>query len=174
MDTEIMSVVEVYDAVEGVWKAEFGDLIPNPGPTHAKSWLTPHELERQEVPLNLYTDDELVGPLGFVPNTFVFAVLGDMVGRLWHPPPVWDSPRGLPEDASAEVAILAERDEGAGCHSYLTLADLQAYDWNQPARYWARCESLREAHYMARLPLVIDRMALLGAPDRVRLVYWFT
>ena len=45
------------------------------------------------------------------------------------------SPRGLPDDCSAEVRAESEAWEGDGhSHSFLTVTDIQTYDWTQQTR----------------------------------------
>lgn len=60
-------------------------------------------------------------------NYNLFAWLADVRNGTWgeHIPPIAD-PKGLPEDASPEVANEAERWNGDGhSHSYFTLAELE-------------------------------------------------
>ncbi len=69
-------------------------------------------------------------------------------------------PRGLPDDVSDEV----KRDsDDWGCdghsHSWHTLETLLAYDW--------------ESSGLGNFRGILNQMAALGLPDRVRAVFWF-
>jgi len=108
--------------------------------------------------------------------------------------PVIAEPRGLPDDADL---LPFEREEALWCdyhsHSWLTLAELLAYDYDQvfwdrrvtkqrPNGVWDGAAladegegahpTLREflgEHYFRRL----DDLSKLGDPQDVRVVFWF-
>jgi hypothetical protein len=87
-------------------------------------------------------------------------------------------PRGLPEDVSAEVrdqpgAEPHPADWGWHTHSWLTLAEVQSVDYDQPVMGWAGGhEPLREylGDWYRR---DLDALANLGDPSDVRIVFWF-
>jgi hypothetical protein len=119
-------------------------------------------------------------------NYGLFGFLADV--RNYSHSPVIAEPRGLPDDVSPE--LRAEYDEWGDCHStsWLTLAELLAYDYDQT--FWdrrvtkgnngaaladegeGRHLTLREflaSSYFAQL----DYLAKLGDPSTVRVVFWF-
>ena len=122
----------------------------------------------------------------------LFGFLADV--RNYSHVPVISEPRGLPGDASGEVRT--EYDEwGMGAHStsWVTLAELLAFDYGQ--MFWDRrvtkqtgpnswdgaalaepgegeIISLRE-FLPAQFFTMLDELAQLGAPEDVRLVFYF-
>lgn len=69
-------------------------------------------------------------------------------------------PRGLPDDVSPEVRADSDAwDSDGHSHSWHTLEALLAYDW--------------EANRLGYFRRVLDEMAKLGPPNRVRAVFWF-
>jgi len=60
-------------------------------------------------------------------------------------------PRGLPEDASPEVKAISDRWNGDGhSHSWLTLAELLAYDWNQTTKHTGLVNLISFAEFMTK------------------------
>lgn len=103
----------------------------------------------------------------------VFGFLADV--RNDSGSPVITQPRGLPVDVSPDVA----KRPGEDCDtSWLTLAELLAYDYDQefedqrpfgdePARTTVR------AHLGDLFFQHLDELSKLGPPDDVRVVFWF-
>ena len=94
----------------------------------------------------------------------LFAILADVRNGLDEFTPIAE-PRGVPDDASpeyrAEVAVWS----GDGhSHSWLTLKELQAYDWHKTTCTGESGEFVEQ---------VIPMLAELGAPDDVRIVFFF-
>jgi hypothetical protein len=118
-------------------------------------------------------------------NYGIFGFFADV--RNYSHSPVIAEPRGLPDDVSS--AIRKEGDwTDAHSHSWLTLAELLAYDYDQT--FWDRRierdgngAALAEEGEGEHLPLreflgtwyftELDRLAALGAPEDVRIVFWF-
>ena len=74
-------------------------------------------------------------------------------------------PRGVPEDASPEYRAEVAAWGGDGhSHSWLTLKELQAYDWHKTTCTGESGEFVEQ---------VIPMLAELGAPDDVRIVFFF-
>lgn len=76
-------------------------------------------------------------------------------------------PRGLPEDISPEVKKRSDDYGGDGhSHSWLTLAELMAYDWNEAMK----------TSFHGLTPFVhetIPKLQALGSPENVRIVFFF-
>jgi hypothetical protein len=163
---DIHSFVEVRSA--GLWTHLVGDVFPD----HA-------DYARSE-------------PFGEIRNYGVFGFLADV--RNYSHSPVIAEPRGLPVDVSG--GLLAEYDKwggGAGSASWLTVAELRDYDYDQV--FWDRRitreiqpgsfdgAALAEEGEGKHLPLreflgeyffrTLDDMAKLGDPADVRMVFWF-
>jgi hypothetical protein len=123
-------------------------------------------------PINQYNpscpfDEERSYPLfGFLANV-----------RNYSRSPVISPPRGLPEDVSPAVKTEADSWGSDGHnHSWLTLADLAGFDYDQtfvdrwrdpPAEI--RIRDFLGDWYFKRLAL----LSTLGNPDDVRIVFWF-
>lgn len=126
-------------------------------------------------------------------NYTLFGFLADV--RNYSHSPVITEPRGLPDDASAEVRGDHDNDFDFFSASWLTLAELLAYDYGQVV--WDRritreispgCwdgAALAEEGEGRHLPLrdllgeseffdALELLKTLGEPDDVRIVFWFT
>lgn len=189
MGVNITSVVEVYDTATKTWKPEFKNLAVNPDhrahdPENVEPyWMDPHSivLAEKRHPGKSRRDmdtDELYGPYHIEQDNRVFAVLAD-VKNIDKDTPI-AAARGLPRDISSETYQLYVQDKNNVFEmSYLTLAELQAYDWNQSCLWWdwrngiTKTSSMRGAINFQRLLTVMGRMGDLGEPDKVRLVFWF-
>jgi hypothetical protein len=120
-------------------------------------------------------------------NYGIYGFLADV--RNYSHSPVIAEPRGLPDDADMDSD---ERDYALGAdyhsHTWLALAELQAFDYDRV--FWDRrvtkagdgaalAEEGEGQHVSLREFLgpwffhEIDRMATLGAPEDVRIVFWF-
>ena len=113
----------------------------------------------------------------------MFGFLADV--RNYSHSPVIAEPRGVPDDAS--VKVRAEHDwweSDAHSASWLTLAELLAYDYDQT--FWDRRingRALAEEGEGVHLPLreflgegffgYLDGLRRLGDPENVRIVFWF-
>jgi hypothetical protein len=116
----------------------------------------------------------------------LFGFLADV--RNYSHSPVIAEPRGLPDDVSPEMRT--ECDEWGDCHStsWLTLAELLAYDYDQV--FWDRRvtkgnngAALADEGEGRHLPLreflgpwyfgQLDELTRLGDPSSVRIVFWF-
>lgn len=109
-------------------------------------------------------------------NYAVFAVLADI--RNYEDLPVIAPPRGLPADLRAQgVVDPANQDACFHSTSWLSLEELQRYDWEGPAwqsllptlggpvpRHW-QTRHFRE--------VVLPALARLGPPQEVRIVFSF-
>jgi len=106
-------------------------------------------------------------------NYYLFAILADVrnEGRGINP---IDSPRGLPPDVTSGVdADCVEWGSDGHSHSYLTVAEVLAYDWDQITTgdmqrpYWC---SINDEWWGT-----VARAARLskGSLDDVRFVFWF-
>jgi hypothetical protein len=169
MGCDIHSFIEVRK--DGQWHHLGGDVFPD------------HQYDKTE-------------PFGDVRSYAIFGFLADV--RNYSQSPVIVEPRGVPDDLSSEL-----RDEygdsnewwGSAYHSasWLTVAELQAYDYNQII--WDRriTREVSPGHFNGaalaeegegrHLPLrdflgeyffrVLDDMAALGDPADVRMVFWF-
>lgn len=73
--------------------------------------------------------------------------------------------RGVPSDPSPEFRWMVAYETGDGhSHSWLTLRELQNYDW----------KSVNKDGYFSRfLTKTLPAMATLGAPDDVRMCFFF-
>jgi len=84
-----------------------------------------------------------------------------------------DQPRGIPPNASDDVRKWCEG--GDHSHSYCTVAELLAYDWTRmvfkpgnpggEVPYYACCRCF--------LSETMPMLWRLGAPEDVRIVFWF-
>lgn len=118
-------------------------------------------------------------------NYGIFGFLADV--RNYSHSPVIAEPRGMPDDVTPEVRGGGEWTD-AHSHSWLTLAELLAYDYEQV--FWDRRitrdgngAALAEEGEGEHLPLreflgawffsELDRLAALGPPEDVRIVFWF-
>ncbi|RLK09645.1 hypothetical protein DER29_6198 [Micromonospora sp. M71_S20] len=106
----------------------------------------------------------------------LFGFLADV--RNYSESPVIAEPRGLPADVSAEVRAKSDDWNVDGhSHTWLTLAELLAFDYDQTfadqrGEGEPQVKTVRRfLHdwYFGRL----DLLAKLGAPDDVRIVFWF-
>lgn len=89
---------------------------------------------------------DLFGILANVRNGRGFA--GVPTGTGFNP---ISEPRGLPEDVSPEVKAISDRWDGNGhSHSWLTLAELLAYDWNQTTKHTGMVNMLSFAEFQAK------------------------
>jgi hypothetical protein len=85
-------------------------------------------------------------------------------------------PRGIPDNLSPEVSVewRQELDWGGHTPSWLTVAELQAFDYDQI--FWNESEG-KEQTVREVLPSVFFRdLAILiglGPPEDVRIVFWF-
>lgn len=103
-------------------------------------------------------------------NYDLFAILADVRNRYGFVP--LDQPRGIPSDASDDVRRWCE--DGDHSHSYCTVAELLTYDWTRIVKpgnpggeipYYACCREF--------LSETMPRLWPLGAPEDVRIVFWF-
>jgi hypothetical protein len=116
-----------------------------------------------------------------------FGFLADV--RNYSHSPVIAAPRGLPDDADLDAE---EREDALWCdfhsHSWLTLAELLAYDydqviWDRRITKGGNGAALAEEGEGQHLPLReflgetffrrLQLLAELGKPEDVRLVFWF-
>lgn len=120
----------------------------------------------------------------------LFGFLADV--RNYSEVPVIAEPRGIPEDVSRQVR--EEHDDWGSSASWLTLGELLNFDYEQV--FWdrritrevspgsfdgaARAEEGEGRHLSVREFLgpwyfaVLERLRSLGAPDEVRIVFWFS
>lgn len=112
-------------------------------------------------------------------NYVLFAVLADVRNNRVEPrvAPICD-PRGLPNDCDPRVKAEADCWEGdAHSHSWLTMAELRGYNWGQSTAPlmrngdWAPGDTYAE--WCSGFLSVLDTLDGLGAPDDVRIVFWF-
>lgn len=103
-----------------------------------------------------------------------YPMFGFLAGVRDHDVPTIAQPRGLPDDVSPEVR--AENADGEWYHSasWLTLAELLAYDgYDQPTKTrYGFTGPLREGlgpMFFQHL----DELGKLGRPEDVRVVFWF-
>ncbi|MEH6419901.1 hypothetical protein [Pseudomonas sp. CGJS7] len=86
-------------------------------------------------------------------------------------------PRGLPDDVSGKIADESERQEGdALMHSWLTLEELIAFDYDAPLRFkqGGRGENCTEATYREFLDEhFVEDMRELQTLGAERIVFWF-
>jgi hypothetical protein len=85
----------------------------------------------------------------------------------WYPDPVksFGEPRGLPPDMSPILRAHAERRmDWSFYHSWLSLAELLAFDWME-----THVEDAREF-----ADTVLPALREFGAPEDVRVVFWFS
>lgn len=137
---------------------------------------------------------EHYGDAIFYQDYGVFGFLADV--RNYSHVPVIAQPRGLPDGASVQVHDEYE-EWGTDAHSasWLTLAELRAYDYDQviwdrrviketsPGSGSFNGAALADEGEGKHLPLreflpdwyfrALDRLAALGAPEDVRVVFWF-
>jgi hypothetical protein len=200
VSTEIYCFVEVRR--DGRWE-KVGPIFPNPywqadvvedGPR--TSWYRGPLTDRLDIARNY----DLFGILAGVRNPDIEPVVRPV-------------PRGVPEDASPEYRARL-RGWGDVCSSWVTLAELQAYDWNGPGAVrhdwddptfkpaWEEYNARRVAAGKRpadgldtrdpELPIpplrmhtrrelagrfvteTMPRLADLGAPEDVRLVFFFS
>lgn len=104
-------------------------------------------------------------------NYLLFGLLAGVRAGNFQPP---IPPRGLPEDASPTVRLQYQDDRDAHTPSWLTLAELQAFPWDDPlpSGLQAWDATFKEAcPDFFRGPL--KQLPRLGAPEDVRVVFWF-
>lgn len=108
-------------------------------------------------------DAERASPLFVERNYTLFGALAGVRGD--ESEPTICAPKGWPADA-APVAAWAKRSWDADAHScsWLTLRELLAHDWAVPV-YNGYCEHFRD--------VTLPAMQALGAPDDVRIVFFF-
>ena len=121
----------------------------------------------------------------------MFGFLADV--RNYSRSPVIAEPRGVPDDASGKVRAEWDPDYDYHSASWLTLAELDAYDYDQT--FWDRRitrqtesggfdgRALAEEGEGVHLPLreflgegffgYLDGLRKLGGPENVRIVFWF-
>jgi hypothetical protein len=200
MGTDIHCYAEVRR--DGRWE-KIGRIFPNP------SWRQEDAIEDQPE-LGWY-----LGPLTDRPyirrNYPLFGMLAGVRYSEIEPiaKPV---PRGIPVDVSPGYRARVRERSGGQWHSWLTLAELQAYDWDAPCGFWpdwddpafqpvwdaytARREAanaigqefdpgererpmppsrLHTRRELADefLTETMPRLAELGAPEDVRIVFYF-
>lgn len=101
-----------------------------------------------------------------------FAALAD-VRNDFNITPI-SEPRGIPEDSSLflkdgefpKCYWLDYRDSERHSHSWLTVREILAYDWGKVQQPWMSGEP-------PFLRWVRDKVAPLGDPDELRVVFWF-
>ena len=93
------------------------------------------------------------------------AVVFSILGGPWCTFAPISSPRGLPDDVTPEVWAMSDFYDGlGGCyHSWLTLRELLAYDWEA-------CAAETRSFYPDRL----TALQQIGCADDVRIVFWFS
>lgn len=96
----------------------------------------------------------------------LFSVLANVRNQYGYVPIA--EPRGLPADVTPSVAAEYETDDtDPACPSWVTLAELKAYDW---AKFRDRF-----IHSSVNWPDdMIAFLDTLGTPESVRLVFWFS
>jgi hypothetical protein len=100
-------------------------------------WKSADSMERNEWH-SRYPDDEpefrtveLYGSR----NYGLFAILADVRNSETNPLTPISNPKGTPSDASPEVSAIIQHWEGDGHgHSWLTIKELNEYDWNEEIR----------------------------------------
>lgn len=117
-----------------------------------------------------------------------FGFLADV--RNYSHVPVIAPPRGFPDDVTAEVVLVWRElwDQDGHSASWLTVAELTAFDYDQV--FWDRrvtkngngaalADEGEGEHLTVREFLGtgffhdLDQLATLGAPEDVRVVFWF-
>jgi hypothetical protein len=118
-------------------------------------------------------------------NYGIFGFLADV--RNYSHSPVISEPRGLPEDVSDAVRDADDWSDHHS-HSWLTLAELLAYDYEQV--FWDRritrdgngaaLAGEGEGEHLTLRAFLgewffkeLDRLRTFGDPEDVRLVFWF-
>lgn len=166
MGCDIHSRAEV--RVEGTWR-QVGDVFD------LDDWDRKHfGKEKGDEPFSLRD----YGLFGFLANV-----------RNYSESPVIAEPRGLPDDVDMDEETREEwADNWYHSASWLTLAELLAYDYDRA--FWdrriekdgngaARAEEGEGEHPTLRTFLGewffkrLDELAALGAPEAVRVVFWF-
>lgn len=108
----------------------------------------------------------------------LLAVLGNrgMTAATYKIPPVFERPRGLPESLSNFVSSCY-----AACHEIREVVDMQGWllsgEVEGVTRYYdelVRRDLWPESWLEITIPEMRRLAKLMGGPDRVRLVYWFT
>lgn len=157
MACDIHSHVEVYKHHE--WQQVEGDIFPLP------DFTAPYV----EGAIYDYTDEPF-----FWRSYDLFAWLADV--RNYAQAPVLAQPRGLPTDIS--VAVRYESDiwgYNAHSHSYLTLTELLAADYEQAFMDHRANEITTLREFLGKnYFIVLDVLQTLSAnTDEVRIVFWF-
>lgn len=84
------------------------------------------------------------------------------------------APRGAPEDASSEVKAYTDSWEADGhSHSYFTLAELLAYDWDQTTTYITGDKATCRQACDDFIENTIPELMKLGGYENVRIVFFF-
>ena len=79
-------------------------------------------------------------------------------------------PRGLPDDCDPRVRACSNYWGADGhSHSWLTLSELTAYDW----AVLKRPDAVGFVDTLSEWDSLMLRLSAMGAPDDVRIVFWF-
>ena len=79
-------------------------------------------------------------------------------------------PRGLPDDCDPRVRARSEYWAQDGhSHSWFTLSELKAYDWEA----LKRADAFGFVDMLSKWDSLMLRLSAMGAPDDVRIVFWF-
>jgi hypothetical protein len=104
-----------------------------------------------------------------------YSMFGFLAGVRDHDVPQIAETRGLPDDVSAEVRGKHGNDPDWFSESWLTLAELLAYDgYDRPTNYrYGTNEPLREVLGDMFFQHLDDLGKLAARPEDVRVVFWF-
>jgi len=102
-----------------------------------------------------------------------YVLFGVLAGVRKDDVPRLSNPRGLPDDVCPQVADAYENmKDDAHSASFFTLEELLAFNWDQEAKAYGITEKLSE-HCSDFVENTIPMLKLLGAPENVRIVFWF-
>jgi hypothetical protein len=163
------------------------DIHPYAEVRSGGQWHWAHNIDPNHDPAHPWEMDEVFPDRNYA----WFGFLADV--RNYSHSPVIAEPRGLPDDVSPELIDKFDPLGWAHSHSWLTLAELLAYDYDQiiwdrrvtkqtGSNSWDGA-ALADEGEGRHLPLreflgqrFFDRIALLsvlGDPQDVRVVFWF-
>jgi hypothetical protein len=148
----------------GKWELMF------PPPGLAEQLHGEHEMDRK------YGPDHMPGWAWYSRRNYrLFGLLADVRGSIDSP---W-SHRGIPKDSPIEALdhddrIGRSRWDGHS-HSYVTLAELKAYDWGTVVEHWdgTRVPVETACGWFVNHTLPTIEKELGVGPEDIRLVYWF-
>ncbi len=99
-------------------------------------------------------------------NYALFTILANVAGGDTSLPPIADA-RGVPSDADPQVA--AQLNRSSFNRSWLSVAELTAYDWNARDKSGLTAKELAPQFCAEVLPALLA----LGPPDEVRVAFGF-